>query len=99
MTKFEVRESVFGNRITDADLACQTLMVLETNSLTKVYDIWEVLKSQRQRDVRMIKLPDNDVSAFMLMKTEMSEQAQHGKTQSEESHKNPRCLGTFRYGH
>ena len=86
MTKFEVRKSVFGDRITDADLACQTLMVLETNSLTKVYDIWEVLESQRpERDVRMIKL-----KWYYIW---------DGKMQSEESHKSPRCLGTFRYGH
>ena len=34
----------------------------------------------------------------MHMITEISEQSEHGETQTEESHKTPRCLGTFRYG-
>ena len=43
VARFEVRKSVFGDKILDADLVCQTLMVLEANSVTKVYNARHLL--------------------------------------------------------
>ena len=51
-TKIDVRKSVFGDKIIDADIVADLLLVLEANSVTKIYDLSQVIASQPQSELR-----------------------------------------------
>ena len=51
-TKIDVRKSVFGDKIIDADIVADLLMVLEANSVTKIYDLSQVIASQPPAELR-----------------------------------------------